>query len=127
VKLHADTLDGVNVISGYTPRSITVNGVAWAASLILPARGDALAWPVAHVDGLSAEHFDAVIALEPELLLLGTGAALKFAPPPALRHLMQRRIGVETMDTAAACRTYNILVGEGRKVVAAIIVAAAAA
>ena len=57
----------------------------------------------------------------PELVVFGSGTRLRFAPPALLRGLMARRIGVETMDTAAACRTYNILAGEGRRVVAALL------
>jgi uncharacterized protein len=59
-------------------------------------------------------------------VIFGSGARLRFAPPAWLRALIERRIGVETMDTAAACRTYNVLVSEGRAVVAALLVETAA-
>jgi uncharacterized protein len=121
LKLHADRFDGVNAISGYTQHSVTINGALWRSSAIVPHRGDVLPWPhPAAVQDLLPEHFAAVAALEPELVVFGSGAVLRFPPAAALRTLMARRIGVEAMDTAAACRTYNILVGEGRRVVAAL-------
>lgn len=120
MKLHADRLDGVNAISGYTPDSVTINGSVWRSSVIVPHRGTVSAWDCPDVQALQAGHFEAVAALDPELVVFGSGAVLRFPPPAALQALMQRRIGVETMDTRAACRTYNILVGEGRRVVAAL-------
>jgi uncharacterized protein len=121
LKLHADRFDGVNAISGYTQHSVTINGALWRTSVIVPHRGEVLPWPrPAAVPDLLPEHFAAVAALDPELVVFGSGAALRFPPAAALRALMARRIGVESMDTAAACRTYNILVGEGRRVVAAL-------
>jgi uncharacterized protein len=68
-----------------------------------------------------ASHFDAVLAAEPEVVLLGTGARQRFAHPRLTAALIARRIGVESMDTGAACRTYNILMTEGRKVLAALL------
>ena len=62
------------------------------------------------------------LALSPELVIFGSGARLQFVSPALLRCLIERRIGVETMDTAAACRTYNILLAEGRNVAAAILI-----
>ena len=69
----------------------------------------------------AAQHEGAVLALEPELVVFGSGERLRFAAPALLRGLIERRIGVETMDTAAACRTFNVLAGEGRCVVAALL------
>jgi len=77
-------------------------------------------WPPASISELQAEHFDAIIELQPELVLLGTGARLTFPSPQILVALHQQHIGVEVMDTAAACRTYNILMTEGRFVVAGL-------
>jgi len=78
-------------------------------------------WPPANINDLQAEHFDIIIELQPELVLLGTGTRLTFPPPQILAVLHRQRIGVEIMDTAAACRTYNILMAEGRFVVAGLI------
>jgi uncharacterized protein len=120
LKLHADRLEGVNAISGYTADSVTVNGIVWRRSVIVPHRGEVVPWPCPDVPDLRPEHFDTIAALEPELVVFGSGMVLRFPPPAALRALMMRRVGVESMDTRAACRTYNILVGEGRRVVAAM-------
>ena len=72
---------------------------------------------------MQAAHFEAILALQPELVIFGSGARLKFVSPALLRALIDRRIGVETMDTPAACRTYNVLVSEGRSAVAALLLA----
>lgn len=121
MKLHPDRIDGVNVIAGYTATSITVNGQPWRESLLLPARGAVASWSCERFADLASSHFEAIAALEPELVIFGSGARLRFAKPELLRPLIEQRIGVETMDTAAACRTYNILVAEGRNVVAALL------
>ncbi|WP_140627559.1 Mth938-like domain-containing protein [Pseudorivibacter rhizosphaerae] len=121
MKLHPDRIDGVNVIAGYTESTITVNGQPWRESLLLPARGAVAGWSCERFEDLTAEHFQAVAALKPELVIFGSGARLRFAKPELLRPLIELHVGIETMDTAAACRTYNILVAEGRDVVAALL------
>jgi uncharacterized protein len=78
---------------------------------------------VGSVEGLAADHMAAIVELAPEIVLLGTGASLRFPEPALLAPLYKAGIGVEVMDTPAACRTYNILLAEGRKVLAAVIVA----
>ena len=125
MKLHPDRIDGVNVIAGYTESTITVNGQPWRESLLLPARGAVTGWSCEHFEDLAASHFEAIAALEPELVIFGSGARLRFAKPELLRPLIERHVGIETMDTAAACRTYNILVAEGRDVVAALLLQSA--
>jgi uncharacterized protein len=77
---------------------------------------------VTAIEGLAADHFAAIVELAPEIVLLGTGARFTFPMPALLAPLYKAGIGVEAMDTPAACRTYNILLGEGRNVVAALIV-----
>jgi len=81
-------------------------------------------WPVVSADRFDLTAVDAIAALNPEVVLLGTGARQVFPPREAQVALLRRRIGVEVMDNAAACRTYNLLAGEGRRVVAAIILTA---
>lgn len=78
-------------------------------------------WPCARFEDLRPEHFAQLAEHDTELILFGSGQRLRFAPPAWMQPLMARRIGVETMDTAAACRTFNILTGEGRNVIAALI------
>jgi uncharacterized protein len=79
-------------------------------------------WTATDFASLDARHFDYFLDLKPEILLLGTGAKQHFARPELYRELIRARIGIEFMDTPAACRTYNILVAEDRKVVAAVLI-----
>ncbi|MHB1991217.1 Mth938-like domain-containing protein [Metallibacterium scheffleri] len=78
-------------------------------------------WPVRDVTALLPEHWDAVLALQPEVVLLGTGAQQQFPQPATLATLLQRGIGCEVMHNAACARTYTVLSDEGRRVVAAFI------
>jgi len=122
MKLQPDRIASANVIGGYTRDSVQVGERRWTESLLLPWRGEVRPWDGARFERLDAGHFEGVAALGPELVLFGSGATLRFPRPEWLRPLVERRIGVETMDTAAACRTYNLLVAEGRPVVAALLV-----
>jgi len=120
MKLHPDKFD-VQTISGYGPGWIGLGGEQITTSLVLSSRGLRLAWDCTHFDALSAAHFARLAEIGPELVLFGSGPRLRFPRPEWLPALLERRIGIETMDTAAACRTYNILAGEGRHVVAALL------
>ena len=120
MKLHADKPDQL-AITGYGPGWIAVNGERHTTSLLIGADGTLRAWDCRSFDALAAEHFVTAGESHPELLIFGSGRLLRFAPPALLRSLLERRIGVETMDTGAACRTFNILAGEGRRVAAALI------
>ncbi|AOF87757.1 hypothetical protein BSY239_2052 [Hydrogenophaga sp. RAC07] len=123
MKLHSDKLD-IQSVTGYGDGWIAVNGQRHFNSLVLTPKGALLPWPCDRFELLEASHFDLLVEQSteaPELVVFGSGSKLRFAPPALLRSLMARRIGVETMDTAAACRTYNILAGEGRRVVAALL------
>ncbi|MDO8420234.1 MAG: Mth938-like domain-containing protein [Rubrivivax sp.] len=122
MKFQPDIPEGVNVITRHEPGRLWVGGTAFEHSLLLPWSGAVLPWPAASFDDLAAGHFERVLALAPEVVIFGSGLRLRFPPPAWLRGLFERRIGVETMDTAAACRTYNVLVGERRAVVAALVV-----
>ena len=79
-------------------------------------------WPVKAFEGLESIHFEQMVALKPELILIGTGNKQRFPKPELLKSLISAKIGFEIMNSQAACRTYNILVGEGRKVLLALIV-----
>lgn len=123
MKLHSDKLE-IQSVTGYGDGWIAVNGQRHTHSLVLTPKCELTAWPCARFELLEGSHFDMLIeqSIEPpELIVFGSGARLRFVPPALLRGLMSRRIGVETMDTAAACRTYNILASEGRRVVAALL------
>lgn len=126
MKFQPDTNTGVNLITRHEAGRIWVGPAAYAHSLLVPLRGDVLAWPPSDTAALTAAHFEAVAALKPEVVILGSGPSLRFPPAALLRKLYEARIGIETMDTAAACRTYNVLASEGRQVVAALLVTGAA-
>ena len=100
-----------------------VSGQRWSGSLLVPWRGDVRAWPLEALDALTPEHFEQALALKPELVIFGSGERIRFVSPSLYRCLIEARIGIETMDTVAACRTYNVLASEGRSVVAALLLA----
>jgi len=121
MKFQPDTTSGVNLITRQESGRIWVGATAHSHSLLVPLRGAVLDWQAADLASLGPEHFDRVLALKPEVVIFGSGAQLRFVSPALLRSLIDARIGVETMDTAAACRTYNVLASEGREVVAALL------
>ena len=90
-------------------------------SLVLCSHGERVDWPCARFEDLNASHFEQLAALPVEIIIFGSGARQRFVPPSWLASLMHKRIGVETMDMAAACRTHNILASEGRKVALALL------
>jgi uncharacterized protein len=125
MKLQPDKLD-VQSILGYGPGWVGLghNGVAEKIerSIVIGSRGEKFDWQCTRFEDLTEEHFTQLAATQPELVIFGSGSKLRFAPPAFMRALMQKRIGIETMDTLAACRTYNILAGEGRQVIAALLI-----
>ena len=123
MKLQPDRFDTL-AITGHGPGWIAVNGEQVRHSLVVSARGDRLDWQVRRFEDLTEVHFEQLLALRPELVVFGSGERLRFPAPALLRSLVGQHIGVETMDTRAACRTYNILAAEGRRVVAALLVEA---
>jgi len=120
MKFQADATNG-NAITGYGAGWVSVNGQRFEHSLVV-GQHVLLAWDCPNPATLSAGHFERLAALDPELVIFGSGPNLQFPPPALLTSLYARRIGVETMDTQAACRTYNFLVGEGRRAVAALLI-----
>lgn len=121
MKIEREQAEGKNLFTGYGPGYVEVNGKRYGASLVVA--GDRLVadWPLPSVAEISADHLAAILALKPEIILLGTGATFVFPDRARLAPLYNAGLGVEVMDTPAACRTYNILLGEGRNVVAALI------
>jgi uncharacterized protein len=121
MKFSEDKFDQGYHITAYERGVIMVSGSPKTSSFIISLEQLIEEWAPSHIDQLRTQHIEQLLELEPELVLIGTGESLKF---PAMEHyasLIQRNIGVEIMDSAAACRTYNILLSEGRKVVAGII------
>lgn len=121
MKFQPDSLEGVNTIARHDGGSVWVGNQSYSGSVVVPWSGPIRAWSPADFDALTQAHFDEVLQLQPELVIFGSGAKLRFPPPALLRGLIARRVGVESMDSAAACRTYNVLVSEGRTVVAALL------
>ena len=125
MKLQPDRFDVQSILAyGAGWVGLGNNGVAEKIdySVVIGSRGEKLPWDCQRFEQLTAEHFALLAGMKPELVIFGSGARLRFPPPAFLRGLMERRIGLETMDTLAACRTYNILAGEGRHVVAALLI-----
>ena len=121
MKMQADRLEGQNAIARHGPDGVVVNGATWTESVIVPWTGEPVPWHADAFETLTAEHFGRLAAMRPELVIFGSGARLRFAAAAFLRPLIDAGIGCETMDTAAACRTYNVLLAESRSVVAALI------
>jgi uncharacterized protein len=121
MKLQADRIEGQNAIARHGPGGVLVNGVEYHDSVIVPWRGTVRPWAVTDFANLEEAHFASLLELAPELVIFGSGQRIRFPHPSLTRALMARRIGLETMDTAAACRTYNVLLAEDRSVVAALL------
>lgn len=121
MKLEPESRSGLNFITACDGAHVQVNETRHTAPLIVMARQLVDTWPPRSFDELDVEHFNALVDLGVEIILLGTGAQQRFPHPRLTQALMERRIGIEIMDTGAACRTYNILVSEGRSVAAALL------
>ncbi|MDO8292656.1 MAG: Mth938-like domain-containing protein [Gallionella sp.] len=121
MKLQLASLGDIKLFTAYGPDHVMVNGERYGHSTVVLAGEVRSDWAVAGFDELAEAHFAYFLALKPDVLLLGTGATQRFPHPRLYRALTDAGIGVECMDTPAACRTYNILVAEDRRVVAAIL------
>lgn len=121
VKFEREQAEGRNLFTGYGEGYVAVNGTRYTSSLVVSADRIVADWPAASIAQLTADHLAAIVELRPEVLLLGTGAQFSFPQAAILAPAYKAGIGVEVMDTPAACRTYNILLGEGRNVVAALV------
>jgi uncharacterized protein len=121
LKLHLAQNSGQNAFTGYGAGYVLVNQQRFERSLIVLPQQLFPDWEPRSVDALAETHFAHLAALDAEIVLLGTGAALRFPPPRLSAPLARARIGFEVMDTFAAARTYNILMGEGRRVAAALL------
>jgi uncharacterized protein len=122
MKIHLDNSPGAHRITGYGAGYIAVNGKPLTRSFIVTPEALITGWSPQHVDELDQAALEAVARLSPSVVLLGTGVEQHFPPPALLAPLLAQGIGIEVMTTAAACRTYNILVAEGRSVAAGLFV-----
>lgn len=121
MRLHQTRAQGRNLFTGYGPGYVSVSGTRWESNVIVqPDRTDL--WEVVDFDALTEDTFARLAELPIEILLLGSGARLRFPHPRLTQALVQARIGLEAMDTPAACRTYNILLEEGRRMAAALLI-----
>jgi len=121
MKFHLTTGEG-NVFTGHGAGFVRLGIVEYRENLLVTAERVVTGWAPGGFDQLTDSDFTALAALAPEVALLGTGAALRFPSPRLTRPLVDAGIGLEVMDTPAACRTFNILAAEGRRVAAAILV-----
>ena len=121
LKLHLSNISGINLFTGYGEGHVMVNKQRYAHNLVVLRDRLVTDWRPAGFDDLAAEDFALLAELQPEIVLLGTGAQLRFPRPELTRALIEARIGLEVMDVQAACRTYNILATEDRKVAAALL------
>ncbi len=112
-----------HVVRGYAPGRLRIGDREYARSVIVSAATLIDDWRPQHIVELTAADLEPALAIRPQVLLLGSGARQVFPAPELLAQLYAARIGFEVMDTGAACRTYNVLVGEGRHVAAALIIA----
>lgn len=121
VKLHLANLGETKLFTDYSDTHVSVNRERFETSIAVMGEEVRTDWNACDFDALTDAHFEYFLALKPEVILMGTGAAQRFAHPRLYRALTNAGIGVEFMNTPAACRTYNILAEEGRKVIAAIL------
>jgi len=121
VKFHLATTSG-NIVTGIGPGWVRIGAIEYRESLVLTPEAIATGWAPSGFDGLAEADFVHLLSYKPEVVLFGAGSAIRFPHPRLIRALTETRIGLEAMDTPAACRTFNILAAEGRAVVAALLV-----
>lgn len=111
----------VQSISGYGAGWVGIGPEKITESLVIGSRGERFPWACSHFDDLTPGHFDQLAKLNTELVIFGSGRKIRFPQAAWIRPLIDKQIGIETMDTQAACRTYNILASEGRNVAVALL------
>ena len=120
MKMQPDFI-GTQSISGYGPGWIGIGIEKINTSVVIGSRGERFHWACQRFEELSPDHFAQLAALNTELIIFGSGNRIRFPQANWLKPLIDKQIGIETMDTQAACRTYNILAGEGRCVAVALL------
>lgn len=122
MKFHLSTAKG-NIVTGLGAGWVRVGATDYRDNLVLTPEAVAPGFAASGFDALTENEFAALLAYQPEVVLFGTGASIRFPHPSLTRALTDAGVGLEVMDTPAACRTYNILAAEGRSVVAALLLA----
>ena len=126
MKIHPDIIS-VPSISSYGTGWVQVGDVQLTQSVVIASDGRRFDWQCPRFEDLTDAHFEQLAQLQTELVIFGSGTRLRFPATVLTRALIERQIGIETMDTQAACRTYNILAGEGRHVAVALLIGDTAA
>lgn len=121
MKLHLDAASALYTFTGYGNGYVMVNSQRFEKSVVVLPDRIVPDWAATTFEALAPEHFAALADLGCEIVLLGTGNQLRFPRAEIMRPILQSRVGLEVMDVQAACRTYNILLAEGRKVAAALL------
>ena len=122
MKLQPDRQPTLNTVSAYGPNYIEINAVRHETSILLMPEGPVIPWSCTQFSDLSPAHFQEIADQKPALVIFGSGKKIQFPRPELIAPLIQAKIGIETMDLQAACRTYNVLMAEGRNVLAALII-----
>ena len=122
MKMSLDGADGTYRIQGYADGEIRINDVRYGESLLVAPDTLVTEWGPGSLETVARADFEPVHELDPEVVLLGTGVRQIFPGRELILGLFERGVGLEVMDTASACRTYNVLMSEGRRVVAALII-----
>lgn len=122
MKLQPDRQPSLNTVSAYGPNYIEINAQRYDHSIILGPEGPVLEWSCNRFEDLKSEDFALIASQKPAVVIFGSGQKIRFPQPELLKPLIQARIGIEMMDLQAACRTYNILMAEGRNVIAALLI-----
>ncbi len=122
MKLHLNSSAGLNTVTGHGAGFVQVNQTRIESPLILLPDKLVAPWPIADLGALSLADFTLLIEMKPELVVFGSGATFRFPDSRIMAAFSHARIGFDVMDTPAACRTYNVLMGEGRHVAAALLV-----
>jgi len=121
MKFAQDNLQDGYVITAYDGDAVSINGKTFSQSLIIANTQLNKNWGIVAIERLAPDHIDQVLSFNPELIVIGTGSKLIFPAVEVYSAIIERGIGIDFMDTHAACRTYNILMSEGRDVVAGLI------
>lgn len=121
MKLHTTDTQQYQTVTAYDENGVEINAVYFRYSLVVMPESAPQAWPVTSFDTLTPDNFASISAAGPDVVILGTGSRQRFVHPRLIASLTARQVGVESMDNQAACRTYNILMAEGRRVALALI------
>ncbi len=122
MKLQPDKQPSLNTVSAYGQDYIEINAQRYTSSVFLSPESPVIEWSCTRFEDIKTEDFEQIAKLGPAVVIFGSGDRIRFPQPALIAPLIARNIGLETMDLQAACRTYNVLMAEGRKVVAALLI-----